>query len=351
MRIKIEDIIINGMTFSPVDAKQDLEDIKQGSTLTTDIDVVVLDLFKKYIEHIWNGDTENMYATDFIHSESQTYDIEKDLNACCNFDLMEESELEKFKEISKKLAHQLISIMRSTTRPGVGILFILNIKINNSNYLCILKVEVAKKDIRIWFDEDDLKITYNLVENVLPPDPKKLQKGAIYPHPSLEKDLKILQDDYKSNYFDQFLQCRRGSTEFKQFKALPEILNTIHEELAPDVEIDIEQAIDSAFTELGPGELLTTQKTIDLAKKVAPEASDETVQETVYRELEREGISDMNVRRDACTRYKGKITIDDITIKGPAKSIEDKVVIKKENGVHCVVIEGNTEPKKTISKK
>jgi len=349
MQMRTEDIVINGMAFSPVDVEQDLENIRQGSTLTMDIDDVVLDLFKKYIVHIWNGDTEKMYATDFIHSESQTYDIENDLSVCRNFDLTKKDEFEKFNKISKKLAHQLIVFMQSTTKPEAGILFTLNTEISDSNYICILKVDVAKEDIRIWFDEEDLKITYDRVENVLP-DSKKLQKGAIYPHPSLEKKLKILQDDYKANYFNQFLQCKKESTEFKQFKAISKILDTIHEELAPDVEINVEEVVNNGFTELEPSESLTTRKVLDLAKKVAPEAEEETVQEIVRREFEKEGISDINVRRDARTKYKKEITIDDITIKGPVKSIEDKVVIKEENGVWCVVTKGNTKPEKRILK-
>ena len=347
MQIRTEDIVINGMAFSPVDVEQDLANIRQESTLTMDIDDVVLDLFKKYIVHIWNGDTEKMYATDFIHSESQAYDIETDLCVCRNFDLTKKDKFEKFNKISKKLAHQLILFMQGTTKPEAGILFILNTKISDSNYICILKVDVAKEDIRIWFDEEDLKITYARVENVLP-DSKKLQKGAIYPHPTLERNLKILQNDYKANYFNKFLQCKKELTEFKQFEAIPKILNTVHEELAPDIEINVEEVANDGFTKLEPGESLTTQKVVDLAKKVAPEAEEEAVQEIVLREFEREGISDINVRRDARTRYKKEITIDDITIKGPVKSIEDKVVIKEENGGWCVVTRGTTKPEKRI---
>lgn len=349
MQTRTEDIVINGLAFSPVGAEQDLENIRQGSTLTMDIDDVVLDLFKKYIVHIWNGDTEKMYATDFIHTESQAYDIENDLNICRNFDLTKKDEFEKFNKISKKLAHQLILFMQGTTKPEAGILFILNTEINDSNYICILKVDVAKEDIRIWFDEEDLKITYDRVKNVLP-DSKKLQKGAIYPHPTLEKNLKILQDDYKANYFNQFLQCKKESTEFKQFKAIPKILNTVHEELAQDIEINVEEVVNNGFTELEAGESLTTQKVVDLAKKVAPEAKEDTIQEIVRREFEKNGISDINVRGDARTKHKEEITIDDITIKGPVKSIEDKVMIKEENGVWCVVTKGNTKPTKKILK-
>lgn len=349
MHTRTEDIVINGMAFSPVGVEQDLENIRQGSTLTMGIDGVVLNLFKKYIAHIWSGDTEKMYATDFIHTESQAYDIENDLNICRNFDLTKKDEFEKFNKISKKLAHQLILLMQSTTKPEAGILFTLNTEINDSTYICILKVDVAKEDIRIWFDEKDLKITYDRVKNVLP-DSKKLQKGAIYPHPTLEKNLKILQDDYNANYFNQFLQCKKESTEFKQFKAIPKILNTVHEELAQDIEINVEEVVNNGFTELEPGESLTTQKVVDLAKKVAPEAKEDAIQEIVRREFEKNGISDMNVRRDARTKHKEEITIDDITIKGPMKSIEDKVIIKEENGVWCVVTKGNTKPTKKILK-
>ena len=199
MQTRTEDIVINEMAFSPVDVEQDLENIRQGSTLTMDIDDVVLDLFKKYIVHIWNGDTEKMYATDFIYSESQAYDIENDLSVCRNFDLTKKDEFEKFNKISKKLAHQLILFMQGSTNPEAGILFILNTEISDSNHICILKVDVAKEDIRIWFDEEDLKITYARVKNVLP-DSKKLQKGAIYPNPTLEKNLKILLIYSKSDY-------------------------------------------------------------------------------------------------------------------------------------------------------
>ena len=343
MQTRTEDIVINGMAFSPVDVEQDLENIRQGSTLTMDIDDVVLDLFKKYIVHIWNGDTAKMYATDFIHSESQAYDIENDLIVCRDFDLTKKDEFEKFNKISKKLAHQLILFMQGSTNPEAGILFILNTEISDSNHICILKVDVAKEDIRIWFDEEDLKITYARVENVLP-DSNKLQKGAIYPHPTLGKQLKILQKDYKAKYFNQFLQCKKESTEFEQFEAIPKMLDTVHEELAPDVEINVKEVVNNRFNELEAGESLTTRKVVDLAKKVAPEAEEEAVQEIVRREFEKEGISDINVRRDARTKYKKEITIEDITIKGPVKSIEEKVVTEEENGIYRVVVKGNTKP-------
>ena len=350
MQIKTEDIIIYGMSFSPVDVKQDLEDIKQGSTLTTDIDTVVLELFKKYIVYIWNKNTEKFYAADFIDSESRTYDIEKDLNASLDFDLAKKDEFEAFNKISKKLAYQLVSFMKGTTNPKAGILFILNTKIGDFNYLCILKVDVAKEEIHIWFDEEDLKITYDRVENVLP-DPKKLQKGAIYPHPSLDKDLKILQETYKATFFDQFLQCKRELTEYKQFKEIPKIVSAVNEELSPDVEINAEQVTTDSFTELKSDESFTTQKLVDLAKKAAPEAKEEVVRESVQQELKKRGIRNIDVGRGAIKKYKEEIRIDDITIKGPMKSIEDKVTIEEKNGAYCVMIKGNTKPRVEIKLK
>jgi len=347
MRIEIGDILINGMAFSPVDAAQNLEDIKQGSTLTTDVDVVVLDLFKEYIAYIWNTNTEKVYATDFIHSESRTYDIENDLTTGLDLDLTKEDGFEEFNRISKKLAHQLVSVMKGTTKPGAGILFIVNTKINDSNYLCILKVDVAKEEIRIWFDEEDLKITYDLVENVLP-DPKKLQKGAIYPHPTLEKNLKILQETYTATYFDQFLQCKRELTEFKQFKEIPKILDAVREKLAPDVETNVEQVMNNRFAELKPDESLTIPKLVDLAKKVAPDAKEEVVRESVHEELKKRSISDIYVGRDSIKKYKKEIRIDDITIKGPMESIEGKVMIEEKNGAYRAVIKGNTKPREEI---
>lgn len=350
MEIQIEDIEISGMSYSQVNKEQSLEEIRQKSILSSDVDGVVLDLFKKYITYILNGDTGRMYSANFIISD-YTYDIKDCLTRGLKYDLTKTNELIKFETISKKLTSQLISSMIKSTSPKAGILFILSTKIKDADYICILKLDVAKEEIHIWFDDVSLKLDYDRVKNAMPA-PEKVQKGAIYPHPTMNYDLKIIQETYKADYFERFLQCRKNLTEFEQLKKVPEILSIVHDELAPDAEIIlIEPVLNSCFSGLEQDEIFTTQNLIVCAKTVVPDVDEESIQKCIHSVLKSEKILDIGIEKDAITRYKKEIRIDDITIKGPIKSFIDHVTIKTEdNQTYSIIIKGTTEPKEKMVK-
>ena len=62
-------------------------------------------------------------------------------------------------------------------------------------------------------------------------------------------------------------------------------------------------------------------------------------------------ILDINIEKDAITRYKKEIRIDDITIKGPMKSFADNVSIKIGNdNTYSIIIKGTTKPRVKIVK-
>ena len=250
MEIRAEDIEINGISFSLVDKEQDLENIRQKSILSSGLYDVALDLFKKYILYILNSDTERMYSANFIISDSKTYDIKDCLTNGLKYDLTQESGLKKFEAMSKKLASQLILNMQNSTSPKAGILFILSTKIKDADYICILKLDLAKEEIHIWFDDINLNIDYDRVKNAMPA-PEKVQKGAIYPHPTMDYNLKIIQEVYKADYFEEFLQCRINLTEFEQLKKIPAILTSVHDKLSPGTEmIGIEPVLNNCFSGL-----------------------------------------------------------------------------------------------------
>ena len=351
MEIQVKDITINGMSFSLVGKEQDLKNIKQKSILSSDVDDVILELFKEYITYILNGNTGRMYSADFINPDSKTYDIKDCLTKGLKYDLTQEIDLKKFEIMSKKLASQLIVSMQKTTSPKAGILFILSTKIKTADYICILKVDVAKEEIHIWFDEVNLKIDYDSVKNAMPA-PEKVQKGAIYPHPTMDYNLKIIQETYKADYFERFLQCQKNITEFEQLKNVSEILTIVHNKLAPDAEmIEMGPVLNSCFSGLEQGELFKTQNLIDCAKTVVPSVDNKSIQKYIHNVLGNKNILDINIEKDAITRYKKEIRIDDITIKGPMKSFADNVSIKIGNdNTYSIIIKGTTKPRVKIVK-
>lgn len=358
MQIKIEDIDINRISFSPVGKLEDdneilnnkFDDVKQNIKQSTNIDERVLGLFKGYIEYLWNNETNKHYSADIKEAEASKYDIKKDLNESLNYDLCQGENCQKFDQMSKRLTYELILNMKERNNPLPGILFVLHVTIKDKNYICILKIDMKKEDFRIWFDDENLKIKYEDIKNTMP-SPEKLQKGAIYPHPVSRKDLKILQEGYNATYFDVFLNCNRNPNAFKQFKEIPKILEEIQRDLNHEKEKpNIELAINKEFDTLNKGEQFGSQNLIRCAYNVAPLATLESIQEKVTDILREKEIPDMQVEKEAVLKYKKEIMIDDITIRGPFKAFEKNIVIQREdNQTYKIIIKGNTEPIVKIS--
>ena len=133
---------------------------------------------------------------------------------------------------------------------------------------------------------------------------------------------------------------------------VPEILDIVRGELAPDTEmISMEPVLNSCFSGLEQNEIFTTQKLIDCAKTVVPDVSEELIQKHICDVLEKKKILDISIEKDAITRYKKEIRIDDIIIKGPIKSFVDNVIIKTEdNQTYSIIVKGTTKPKEKIVK-
>ena len=350
MEIESQDISIDGISFSPVGSEEDLENIRQGIKLSNNSDDAVTNLFKDYIRYIYNQNNEKIYSVDFIDSDSASYSVKNSLETSIRYDLTIDADVENFKSLAKTLAHRLISQMKSSTNPKPGILFVLKAKIKNEKYIFILKVDLAKEVIQIWIDEEHLHLNVDSVKNAMPA-PDKLQKGAIYPHPTLGKDLKVLQETHLASYFDQFLQCKRELTEFNQFKQVPKILSTISNELGMDDEIicteaDTEVILTDCFSESDQESLFTIENLMDCAKKVVPDANEEAIEEIVNRELDTKKIEDIYIESNATLKYRKEITIDDIKIRGPFKSIVEKVEINEGDGnTYSLIVRGTTKPR------
>lgn len=358
MQIKIEDIIINRISFSPVGKLEDdneiikskFDDIKQKIKQSTITDEKVLELFKGYTEYLWNNESNKHYSADIKNTETPKHDIKKSLNESLKYDFCQDEDCQKFDLISKRLTYELILNMKERSNPQAGILFILHMTVKSKNYISILKIDVKKEDILIWFDDENLKIKFEDIKNTMP-SPDKLQKGAIYPHPKLRKDLKILQESYNATYFDVFLDCNRNPNAFKQFKEIPKILEEIQNNLNREEEKpNIESVINKEFDSLKKGEQFESQNLIQCAKNVAPKATSELIQEKVTDILSEKGILDVLVEKEAVVKYKKEIIIGDISIKGPFKAFDKNVIIQKEeNQTYQIIIKGNTEPIVKIS--
>ncbi len=358
MQIKMEDININRISFSPVDRLQDEDeilknefgDIKQNIKQSTEVDERVLGLFKGYIEYVWNNESKKAYSANIKNPESQDYNIKNSLDESLSYDFNQSNTCEKFDEMSKRLAYELILSMRERRNPQPGILFTLHSTVKNENYICILKVDVKKEDMRIWFDDEDLKIKYEDIKNTMP-SPEKLQKGAIYRHPIFSQDLKILQEGYSATYFDLFLKCDRNLNVYKQFKAIPEILKEIQDKYNDEkVKPSIESAVIDEFDSLNEGKQFGTQNLIQCAKTIAPKTSDDLICKKVDELMKKKEISDVHIEKEATMKYKKEIIIGDITVKGPFKAFDTNVKIEKlDDQTYKVIIKGNTEPTIKIS--
>ena len=182
MQIKIEDIAIEGMSFSPVNSKENTENLRQKSILSTE--EAILNLFKNYILYLWNEDNERMYSTDFIDinedADIESYCVKEGLLSCLKYNLRKKEDFEKFEALSKQLAYNLISEMKRSTNPKEGILFVVKTSIKSPSHIFVLKVDVSKEEIQVWFNEDDLDLNYSLIENAMPSQKNYKKEQSIH---------------------------------------------------------------------------------------------------------------------------------------------------------------------------
>jgi hypothetical protein len=348
LTIENQDIKISTISFSPVNKneEEDTNEIRQGTIKTTNLDDRILVLFKEYIKYLFNQN-KRTYSSDITPCDETSLDLKQKLSECLKYNLNQEKDIQKFEIFSKKLAENLIHQMNNTTNPTSGILFTMIANVKEKNYIFILKVDLAKEVIQIWVDEENLNLNIDEIKNAMP-SPDKLQKGAVYPHPEISKDYKIVQETFHSGYFDQFLQCKREPPEYKQFKIINDVLDIVKEELgSEDEEVQTDLIVNQYFESIEEEDgIFSKDDLIECGKKTVPQANDNQIEKVINRELESKNMPDIYIPKEATITNKIEITIDDIKIKGPYQSITDKVKIEVEEGRYSVTVKGSTYKKR-----
>lgn len=235
------DVNISGLAFSPASNDIDDEDVYVRSDNELEIDDQILEWFSNYTEAIVSKkDTNNVTVG---HFEEENSDTEERLSTLKSLKFETENENQIYDTLeteTKSLALRLKNDIDE--RMSDAYLFVLksNIELDGGRekeVVVILKLNVEEVT-RSRIDDSEQKLKYEEIENALP-ETKELQKGATYPIVEVEEfdkegDLKIYQQDTKSQYFENFFDCITSKSSREQFKAAIGAIETLKKEKTGD---------------------------------------------------------------------------------------------------------------------
>ncbi|MFC6837221.1 nucleoid-associated protein [Halomarina ordinaria] len=213
-------IIINAIAYSPV--KHDIESGDDEdwieSTRTVDIDEDVIDIFRKYLVRVISKEDNSRVGLGHFPDESSG--TQERLNRVLELDLAldgDNGDYDAFESIAETFKKRLINEMDGRTSSGV--LFTIHANKDGTDVVGILKLDLDDEE-RSRLDPDTRHLAYEELEGVLPPV-ESFQKGCTYPLIGsdefyLDGDVKFLQEDSDSDYFEDFLGCITSSASLEQ---------------------------------------------------------------------------------------------------------------------------------------
>lgn len=226
-------IAINGMAYAPVGPTLDQDDEWLVSTREMGIDDEVLRIFKGYLNIVIEKQDSNRVGVGYFEDEDagtkprldELLDLDLEIQGYSDsYDILEQS-AESFAE---RLNNEMV------WQASEGVLFTIQAERNGEeNFIGFLKLDLDDEQ-RSMIDEDTHQLIYEELDDVLP-EPDSLQKGATYPVLEVEDfeltgDVKFLQEDSHSEYFQKFLGCvtSRGSLRQMQhaLEAADEMMRT-----------------------------------------------------------------------------------------------------------------------------
>lgn len=346
-------ININAISFSPVayDIESGDNDDWVVSTQSVDIDDRVMGIFVGYLSRVINKEdtgkvTVGHFSNGSCEEENAGDETEERLDRIRELDLEDEdsSDYKEFEDIAESLKNRLISYMDG--RSSRGYLFTIQAVNNDEQFVGILKLDVVESEKRPILDRDTRRLEYEEIENAFPPT-EELQKGCTYPifDPldddnafNLEGDVKFLQEDADSEYFEEFMRCVTSSGSREQSQTILNGLSRIKQEqdgtvLGPD---DVQDARTTIQGTEGVADGGTVHEAAEQA--LGDSYDEEEVDEMLYEE------SEVQIDPDNTIKY---VVYDVNGIKIKAKMSDangSRIHIQKpeyEDGEYVVTVRGD----------
>lgn len=349
-------ININAISFSPVanNIESGVDDDWVVSTRTVDIDDRVIGIFVGYLSRVINKeDTGKVTVGHFSNGSSEEEnagDVTRErLDRIRELDLENENspDYEEFENTAESLKSRLISHMDGRTSRGY--LFTIQAEYNDEPFVGILKLDVVESEERPILDRDTRRLEYEEIQNAFPPT-EELQKGCTYPifDPidddnifNLDGDVKFLQEDADSEYFEEFMGCVTSSGSREQSQAILKGLSGIKQE--------------QDGTVLDPDEVQEVRNTIQSSDGIADGVSvHEAAEQALGNDYEEEEVDDMlyeegeiEVQIDPNNTTKYVVyDVDGIQVKAKMSDADrDRINIQypeHENGEYVVTVRGDS---------
>lgn len=324
-------VTIDGIAYAPVG--NDIDEEWLLSSNEVNIGDGILDIFQEYLTTIINKrDTQKVGVGHFDEDEDGG-GIQDWLDEIqeMDIDLEEDSgDYERFEELARRLANRLSGEMDA--RSSEGVLFSILAERQEQNFVGLLKLDLNDEQ-RSVLEEDTNRLRYEELNRALP-EAESLQKGATYPVFQSEKfgltgDVKFLQEDAPSDYFEDFLGCLTSSASLDQMKAVINGLNDLKEEktgddLGPDEIRSFEREIASVGDDIA-----TNEQVHDGARRVLGDDYDEQdVDDMLYEQ----GEAKVRIDPDYAPTSVVLSLDDDIEVSAPISALnEDRLTVEEPN--------------------
>lgn len=338
---------IRGIAYAPVENEIDDEDIWLQSSRNLDIDRQVVDIFRSYlVSVIEKKDTQKVSVGHFEEGEGESgvkgwldeiRDMSLDLDG-------ESDDYIRFEELTESFANRLMGEM--DYRSSGGVLFVIRGVRQNVNFVGLLKLDLDDEQ-RSVLDHETNELKYEELNRVLP-QADSLQKGCIYPvfqteQFDLDGDVKFLQEDSPSAYFETFLGCLNSSASLSQAKNIMDAfedykLEKTGQGLAPN---DIRN-FENAITTTG-GSVATNENIHEGAEEVLGDEYDETEIDDMLVEANEVRV---NISPDNAPKSVEFTIDDDIHVEAPISALDgDRITVSEPNndgGSYEIIVRGTS---------
>lgn len=348
-------IDINAVAFSPVSNNIESGDDDDWvvSTQTVDIDDRIIGIFVGYLSRVINkedngkvtvGHFSNSINRDNGAGDQTQERLDNILDL--NLDHKDSSDYNRFEDLSESIKNRLISHMDG--RSSKGYLFTIQAANNGEPFVGILKLDVVESEERPILNRDTKQLEYEEMESAFPPE-DDLQKGCTYPifdpiendsEFNLDGDVKFLQEDSDSDYFEEFMGCVTSSGSREQSQTILNGLSGIKQEqngtvLSPD------EVQDARITIQGTNGIADGGTIHEAAKQALDGEYDE---DEVNKMLHEKDETEVQIDPNNTTKYV-VYNLDGIKIKAKMSDADgEKIDIQRpeyENEEYVITIRGD----------
>lgn len=324
-------VTVHGIAYAPVG--NDIDEDWLLSSREVSIDDEILGIFRSYLTSVINKRDTQKVGIGHFDEEENDGGIKHWLDEIKEMDVDLETDSEdydRFEDLAQKLAHRLSGEMDA--RSSDGVLFTILAERREEHFVGLLKLDLNDEQ-RSVLEEETNELKYEELSRALP-EAESLQKGATYPLFQSEKfgltgDVKFLQEDAPSDYFEDFLGCLTSSASLEQMKEVIDGVNELKKEktgngLTPQEITEFE----SCITSVGDN-VATNEQVHEGARQIlGDEYSQQDVDDMLYERNE------ANVRIDPDNAPK-KVVLsldEDIEVAAPINALsEERLTVSEPN--------------------